>query len=104
MTAPKYKIGNFVYLAEAARNGNLESFEVLSIRQEHSGVWYYLIGVPQRPPVGATMGDRNTGKYSYHFEIAEADALTICEAVNIAEAFYVSALTKIRAIKTSYCS
>ena len=105
-TPPKYNIGYQVYLAESAKIGGvIESYKVSSIRMLPNGQWRYRISITQKPPTSITvLSDRNTGKHSYDFELAESELCTFCEAITFAETYLSGQLDKIRRIKAAYCS
>lgn len=84
MTAPKFKIGDVVYLLEPASLGELDAYRIGAIHQKSIGVWIYQIFIDQKPPREQTVGDRIDLKESRNLFYDEGELLDLCEAVDIA--------------------
>ena len=105
MSRNLFEVNDIVYLAESAKLGSLESYSVSEIRQNSSGIWYYKISIPQRPPASlATFGDRITLNRSFDFELAESELTTFCAALDLAISYLTNNLSRLNAIKASQCS
>ena len=106
MSIPTFQVGSTIYLRESANIGALESYQVVEVRQDGSGVWYYKIAVAQRPPTSnATYGDRITLRTKpYDIEFGESELCTYCEAINLALIAAQSQLTRLQALHAAYCS
>lgn len=84
MSAPKFKIGEVVYLSEPATLGELDAFRIGAIHQKSANTWIYQIFIEQKPPREQTVGDRIDLKESRNLFYDEGELLTLCEAVELA--------------------
>jgi hypothetical protein len=83
-TAPKFKIGDIVYLNESANLGELDAYKIDAIQQSLQGRWIYQIYIEKRPPDGQTVEDRVDLKLPRQLFFDEAELITLCQAVNTA--------------------
>jgi hypothetical protein len=104
MAAPKYNVDDVVYLAESAKIGALESYQITAQYRDGSGVWVYRIGVPDRLPNSPTVGDRNNLKRTFDFNMTEDEFCSFCEALALAESYLQRELARIQSLKTTYCN
>ena len=105
MSAPIWNIDDIVYLVESAKVGAIESYQVAQLRQDATGVWYYTIAVPLRPPnSNMTYGDRIGLRQNLDFELAESELCTYCEAVDLALASARANLARLEQLKSIHCT
>ena len=105
MSMPLFGIDDVVYLIESAKVAAIESYQVSGVRQDHSGVWFYIIAVPQRPPnSNMTYGDRITLRRDLSFELAESALCTYCEAIDLALVAARANLVRIEQLKAIHCT
>jgi len=84
MGAPRFKIGEVVYLVESAALGELEAYKIGGLRQTSPNTWVYQIYIEQKPPAEQTVGDRIDLKESREMFYEESELFTLCEAVQTA--------------------
>ena len=104
MSTPLYQINDIVYLTESANVGSIESYQISEVRQDSTGVWFYKIAVPARPPTStATVGDRITLHKSFDFELTESELTTYCDAIGLAVVAARTRLTQLLAWQSAQC-
>ena len=104
MSVPLFQVDDIIYLVESANVGSIESYQISEVRQDPTGVWFYKIAVPARPPTGtATVGDRITLHKSFDFELTESELTTYCDAINLAVAAAQARLTQLLAWQSTQC-
>lgn len=104
MSSPKFEIDDTIYLAESAKKGFIEAYQVAEIRQNPSGTWLYRVVVSARPPFKTTtLGDMITKKQSVDWEIPEDEIVGLCEAVNTAIGYHNRVLDQLTSIRDSRC-
>ncbi len=102
MSTPKYNIGDIVYLAESAKLGFLESYQVASMRLPVIGQWLYTIQIPARQGVqGLTMGDQIRINKSVAFELIESSLIPFRGALDLALESAESRVAYLRSVKSS---
>jgi hypothetical protein len=84
MAAPRFKIGEIVYLVESAALGELEAYKIGAMKQTSPDIWVYQIFIEQKPPTEQTVGDRIDLKESRDLFYEESELFTLCEAVQTA--------------------
>jgi len=105
MSIPIYQVEDVIYLAESAKLGFIESYQVSGVRQSAAGAWFYRISIASRPPnSNATFGDRITLRKSIDFELAESELITYCEAVDFAVVYATNILAQLQALKLAHCT
>lgn len=83
--APKYGIGDSIYLRESAALGFLEAFVIIKIEYNSDGVILYELATGTKTPSATmTIGDRNTGLITVPVKLAEYDLVNHCEAIRLA--------------------
>lgn len=87
-SAPKYNIGDRVYVRSSAITGWLDSYEVTQVRQGPDGRWWYRFSVPEKAPANTTVGDQNNLKSSVNWEVGEHDLIDQHEAIDLAITYY----------------
>lgn len=84
MAAPKFKIGDVVYLVESAALGELEAYKIGGLKQVTAGTWVYQIYIEQKGPTEQTVGDRVDLKEPREMFYEEIEVFTLCEAIQTA--------------------
>ena len=103
MAAPKYQIGDVIYIKASAQIGHLESFKITEILQVKKTRWLYRVAISSNPPISQTVGDRNSLKHGGTLVFDESDLLTFCEAqIIIVQNLELRLLTAKAKLKT-YC-
>jgi hypothetical protein len=83
--APRYNIGQVVYLRESAALGFLEAYAVKRPYYELDGTVKYELITSIRPPNALqTIGDRVTGLHELPLRIRESDLISYCDAIDLA--------------------
>ncbi len=104
MSVPLFQVDDIIYLVESANVGSIESYQISEVRQGPTGVWFYKIAVPARPPTStATVGDRITLHKSFDFELTESELTTYCDAIGLAVAAARTNLTRLLALQSAQC-
>ena len=105
MSTPKYQMHDIVYLAESAKVGFLESYEVAGIQFDGTSEWLYKIKVPLRPPIGnATYGDRITLHNTVDFQLKESELIEYCDAIDLALVAARINLNRLVQLKSLHCA
>lgn len=85
MAAPRYKIGDIVYLIESASLGELEAYKIGALSSREAGTWVYQIFIDQRPTVsGQTVEDRFDLRNPTELYFDESEVTDLCDAINLA--------------------
>lgn len=84
MAAPRFKIGEVVYLVESAALGELEAYKIGALKQTSPDIWVYQIFIEQKPPTEQTVGDRIDLKEPRDLFYEESELFTVCEAIQTA--------------------
>ena len=84
MAAPRFKIGDIVYLVESAALGELEAYKIGGLKQVVAGTWVYQIYIEQKAPQEQTVGDRVDLKEPREMFYEETEIFGLCEAVQTA--------------------
>jgi hypothetical protein len=82
--APKWKIGDTVYLEVSARIGFLEAYRVSGIFKIR-GSWAYTIAIGPKPPAEPTIGDAIDIKRDHTLYFDERELIGLHEALLLAK-------------------
>lgn len=103
MSTPLYDINDTVYLKESAALGFLEAVRISGIVKQAAG-WLYTIEARSAQPTAPTLyGDRIafTNRATLYF--SEDELITLCNALDLAEAHALAVLSRIQAQKQEMC-
>lgn len=105
MDAPKYDIGDPVYLRESAAIGHLEAVIISGAMWGSSqGQWLYTVRAGRAQPTAvAYYGDRITAVHAKTLYYTESELITHCDALALAEANAQRALERIQLQRTGLC-
>jgi len=82
--APKYDIGETVYILESAAVGFLEPYKVeMIVYSSPSRITYFLYSGPRQPTVTTTFGDRISQRGRPTLEYEEAELVTYEVALDL---------------------
>lgn len=103
MDAPKYDIGEAVYLRESAAIGHLEAV-IISGAMWGKGQWMYTVRAGRAQPTAvAYYGDRITAVHAKTLYYTENELITHCDALELAEANAQRALERIQLQRAGLC-
>lgn len=101
--APTYGEGDTVYLRESAALGFLEAVIINGITR-NNGKWIYTIRTGVSSPIAPTVyGDRRSLVHAKTLYFSEDELITICDALDLAEANAQRVLDKLRAQRVALC-
>lgn len=101
--APIYLEGDTVYLKESAALGFLEAV-VINGMTRNNGKWIYTIRTGVSSPSSPTVyGDRRSLVHGKTLYFSEDELISLCEALDLAEANAQRVLDNIKAQKASLC-
>lgn len=98
MSAPLYDVGDVVYLKESAALGLVEAVRIGTVTKNNSG-WAYGIVTSS----AQMSGDRRSVVHGGVIYYGEDEFVTLCEALNLAEANVRLKLEKIQAQRAALC-
>lgn len=104
MDSPKYDVGTVVYLKESAALGYIEPVKISGILRYQDSWVYTITNHAAQPRQAQIYGDRYTQIYDTHINFTENELLTLCDALDLAEANALRTLQKIQDQKALYCS
>ena len=103
MSNPVYDIGQVVYLRESAAMGFLEAVKISGLYKTNAGWTYTIESRSAQPSAAATYGDRISFANNSTLYLSEGEFVTVCEALDLAEAYALRLLQSIQAKKQSLC-
>jgi hypothetical protein len=103
--APRFGYNEIVYLKESAETiGELEGFRISELEwNSEINQWVYVFDIFPRPGKNMTVGDRDDWKRIHQIKYAEADLVTVCEAMPLKVAFLQRAVDRANWRKNSFC-
>ena len=102
MDAPKYDIGDVVYLKESAALGHLEAVTISGA--VYNNGWMYTIRAGRALPTSvAHYGDRISAVHAKTLYFTENELIVLCDALELAEANAQRALERIQIQRTNLC-
>ena len=103
MDAPKYDVGDVVYLKESAALGHLEAVTISGATYSNNS-WMYTIRAGRALPTSvAYYGDRISAVHAKTLYFTENELIVLCDALELAEANAQRALERIQIQRTNLC-
>ncbi len=103
MADPTYAVNDVVYLRESAALGYIEAVRISGITFK-DGQWIYNISSRVMQPNHSTVyGDRISFVNNAMLYFTENEFVSLCEALDLAEACFTRALQAIQTQKANFC-
>jgi len=103
MQTPTYAPGDVVYLRESAAIGHLEAVAISGLSY-YNGTWLYTIRAGRLMPTSIPQyGDRVSMVNGQSLQFSEAELISNCEALELAEANAILTLNRIQTQRANLC-
>lgn len=103
MTAPKYSIGQSLYVRESAAIGFLEAVKISGVSYLNNAWVYNIQASPSQPLAPSLYGDRTSLINGAVLYFTEDELIDQCAALTLAEARAAQVLADIQAKKNKNC-
>ena len=105
MSAPRYAIGDILYVKESAAVGALEAVIISGVEmQPDNMVWVYKVTLAGNPQARATFGDMIQYYGSAKLYWWESELVSACDAYDLAIDYLQARINTITALRHSQCN